>query len=190
MTRITRAGRGAWLAAGLILAAVLYPVGANAVRGAHAVRAHIATAASEIKTAEGNPANWIVIQAANVGGCRQVYTVQSGRSLLLRSGTVAGDFTSDAAYAESQAQLQANGPCDVKLDESEPGPKLSDPDVVVAWGTNSVAAPNLFNPGFVAPSGTTIYVRGEESRRSNVYLSGFLVPSSAAPTETQVVHSG
>jgi len=203
MRRIQAMSRGGWIVVGVVLAAILFPLGAYATGitftgiqdASNANKANV-TGAGQLQTAEAGPSNFITIEAVHLnklnldstfGPCRRVYGVPTGRSLILR-GIAAQGFGAFqiVIYAETAAQVTSHGPCDSAQ------PAAAPTDVVESWLLNN-NIPVSASTTFVVPAGSTIYAHVEETTSNSVAnygadlnLSGYLVPSAAAPTQTPV----
>jgi hypothetical protein len=179
---MSRATAVACLSVGLAVGVLLAPTGAlsavpslvgisdNGTRVASVTKAH------QLLAAESDPANAISLAAGNVGGCVAVYTVPSGKALVLQDATFNVQFV---AQAEGDAALYSGPSCGG-----------------VAWANEWATGANLTETLTDDLKSQVVLRQGTELdydssfAYSYVTVRGYLIPAAAAPQGTHVVSHG
>lgn len=179
---------GGLLVAGFVLCALLIPTGALSaapslvgIAGKSGSPIASVDKAHQLLAAESDPANAVVIRATvNGTNCGQIYTVPSGKALVLESVTFAGSFTGTGT---------ATGELVVYS-----GPGCGGPIWALAYFSQSAGSSQTINEDLgsqaVIPQGTQVDMFELPAlTSSNAMLYGYLVPASAAPAGARYITS-
>lgn len=175
-------GKLKWILAGVAIAAVAGPTGAvmaansplTAISNLSGTKTAGVSAANQLLASESDPKNAVV--ASNVATANQVlavYTVPAKKALVVKTATETAFFQSGDTTASVTLDVVPKNP-DLQYDASSVFFSESDG----LWQTKQLD----FGSQLVVPSGGTVYMDAfGSSSGADVYLYGYLVPSSAAP---------
>jgi hypothetical protein len=178
-TRVNESGRrrfpaAAWVAVGLLAAALIAPASAVAasslvgIVGGNGARAEV-TAADQLQTAETSPANFVALYASSDvnKACDLFYKVPKGKGLIIQTVTFNAITVTSPGF-DTYAALYPSSSCSTNYFlDSNPS------------GTGEVSVP--LTPGMALTSGTPIALL-EEDVYIEVYITGYLVPASDVPS--------
>jgi len=164
----------AWIAVGLLGAAVIAPATAVAasnlvgIVGSNGARAAV-TSAGALETGAANPSSFVAIYGAQ-SACGLIYTVPKGHGLIVQSvtfntlsaTTTGGGFYTGLYVGKSATICTGEG----YFLDNNPG------------GTGEISVP--LTPGYALKSGTEIWENSTVN--AEVYITGYLVPASAVPS--------
>jgi len=166
----------AWIAVGLLGAAVIAPATAVAasnlvgIVGSNGARANV-TSDGAVQTADASPSSFVAAYGYDLDAtCNLVYTVPKGYGLVITgvtfntlSATTTGSGYFTGLYTASTCPGDS-----YFLDDNPPG-------------TGEETVP--LDPGYALKSGTSIYVYAASPLESEVYVNGYLVPSKDVPKD-------
>jgi hypothetical protein len=174
------------LVAGFVASALLIPTGAlsaapSLVGITDNSGTHVASVdkAHQLLAAQSDPANAVVIRAGvNGTSCGKIYTVPTGKALVLETVTLAGSFTGTGT-ATGELVIYS-------------GPGCSGPIWALTYFSQSAGTSQTINENLgsqaVIPQGTELDMFELPSlTSSNALLYGYLVPAGAAPAGAHYV---
>jgi len=176
--KLARLGRrmpaAGWVAVGLLGAAVIAPASAVAasnlvgIVGSNGARAGV-TSAGALQTAAASPSNFVAAHSfANDSSCNLVYKVPKHDGLIITSVTF-NTYTVPGSGPGIYTGLHTASNCENSyfLDNNPAG--VSETTVPLS-------------PGIALKGGAGVYVETVDGVLGEVYITGYLVPSKAVPS--------